>query len=151
MKRFTAFGAAVCSAVLLAAPLWAGGETAGNPEAQVYIVNLADGAEVSSPVRVVFGLSGMGVAPAGTEKENTGHHHLLIDRPPLGQGEDGEDEFSYGIPSDENHLHFGGGQTETTVELAPGPHTLQLVMGDLGHVPHSTPIVSDVITITVTE
>lgn len=151
MKRFTTFGAAVCSTVLLAAPLWAGGETVANPEAQVYIVNLADGAEVSSPVRVVFGLSGMGVAPAGTEKENTGHHHLLIDRPPLGQGEDGEDELSYGLPSDENHLHFGGGQTETTVELAPGSHTLQLVMGDMGHVPHSTPIVSDVITITVTE
>jgi len=151
MKRFTTLGAGLFSAALLASPLWAGGETAANPEARVYIVNLEDGAQVSSPVKVVFGLSGMGVAPAGTEKENTGHHHLLIDRPPLGQGEDGADELSYGIPADENHLHFGGGQTETTVELAPGAHTLQLVMGDLGHVPHSTPIVSEVITITVTD
>ena len=91
----------------------------------------------------------MGVAPAGTEKENTGHHHLLIDRPPMGQGEDGPDELSYGIPSDENHMHFGGGQTEVTLELAPGSHTLQLVLGDLGHVPHATPIMSEVITITV--
>ncbi|WP_122075714.1 DUF4399 domain-containing protein [Pseudophaeobacter sp. EL27] len=151
MKYFRTLGAAVCTTICLAVPLWAGGETTSNPEAKVYIVNLADGAEVSSPVMVVFGLSGMGVAPAGTEKENTGHHHLLIDRPPLGQGEDGADELSYGIPADENHLHFGGGQTEATVELAPGTHTLQLVMGDMGHVPHSTPIVSDVITITVTE
>ena len=151
MKYFRILGAAVCTTICLAAPLWAGGETTSNPEAKVYIVNLADGAEVSSPVMVVFGLSGMGVAPAGTEKENTGHHHLLIDRPPLGQGEDGADELSYGIPADENHLHFGGGQTETMVELTPGTHTLQLVMGDMGHVPHSTPIVSDVITITVTE
>ena len=151
MKRFTTLRVGLFSAALLASPLSAGGETAANPEARVYIVNLEDGAQVSSPVKVVFGLSGMGVAPAGTEKENTGHHHLLIDRPPLGQGEDGADELSYGIPADENHLHFGGGQTETTVELAPGAHTLQLVMGDLGHVPHSTPIVSEVITITVTD
>ena len=151
MKRFTILGAGLISAALLTSPLWAGGETAANPEARVYIVNLEDGAQVSSPVKVVFGLSGMGVAPAGTEKENTGHHHLLIDRAPLGQGEDGADELSYGIPADENHLHFGGGQTETMVELAPGAHTLQLVMGDLGHVPHSTPIVSEVITITVTD
>lgn len=135
----------------LTSPLWAGGETASNPDAKVYFVNLQDGASVSSPVTVVFGLSGMGVAPAGTEKENTGHHHLFIDRPALGQGEDGVDELSNGIPADENHVHFGGGQTETQVALSPGPHTLQLVLGDLGHVPHSTPIVSDVISITVME
>lgn len=151
MKCFRTLGAAVCTTICLAAPLWAGGETTSNPEAKVYIVNLSDGAEVSSPVKVVFGLAGMGVAPAGTEKDNTGHHHLFIDRPPLGQGEDGADELANGIPADEHHLHFGGGQTETMVELSPGPHTLQLVMGDMGHVPHSTPIVSDVITITVTQ
>ena len=91
----------------------------------------------------------MGVAPAGTEKENTGHHHLLIDRPPLGEGEDGADELAYGLPADDNHIHFGGGQTEVTLDLAAGEHTLQLVLGDVGHVPHATPIVSDVITITV--
>ncbi|MEX0317994.1 MAG: DUF4399 domain-containing protein [Ruegeria sp.] len=137
------------AACLLSAPVFAGGETPSNPDAQVYFVNLSDGDTVTSPVTVVFGLNGMGVAPAGTEKENTGHHHLLIDRPALGEGEDGADELSYGIPSDDNHLHFGGGQTEVTLELAPGSHTLQLVLGDHGHVPHATPIVSDVITITV--
>lgn len=134
---------------VLAGPLWAGGETPSNPDAQVYFVNLGDGDTVTSPVTVIFGLSGMGVAPAGTEVDNTGHHHLLIDRPPLGQGEDGADELSHGLPSDDNHRHFGGGQTEVTLDLAPGPHTLQLVLGDFGHVPHATPIVSEVITITV--
>ncbi|WP_377192247.1 DUF4399 domain-containing protein [Ruegeria meonggei] len=127
----------------------AGGETPSNPDAKVYFVNLADGDTVQSPVTVVFGLSGMGVAPAGTEKENTGHHHLLIDRPPIGQGEDGADELAYGLPADDSHMHFGGGQTEVTLELPSGEHTLQLVLGDAGHVPHATPIVSEVITITV--
>lgn len=143
--------AAVLALSLLAAPApaWAGGETPSNPDARVYFANLSDGDTVTAPVTVVFGLSGMGVAPAGTEKENTGHHHLLIDRPPLGQGEDGADELSNGLPSDDNHLHFGGGQTEVTLDLAPGQHTLQLVLGDYGHVPHATPVVSDVITITV--
>ncbi|MBO9451840.1 DUF4399 domain-containing protein [Tropicibacter sp. R16_0] len=141
--------AAILALTLLATPVWAGGETPSNPDARVYFANLSDGDTVSSPVTVVFGLSGMGVAPAGTEKENTGHHHLLIDRPPLGQGEDGADELSNGLPSDDNHLHFGGGQTEVTLDLSPGQHTLQLVLGDYGHVPHSTPVVSDVITITV--
>ncbi|WP_164660425.1 DUF4399 domain-containing protein [Tropicibacter sp. Alg240-R139] len=141
--------AAILALTLFAAPVWAGGETPSNPDARVYFASLSDGDTVSSPVTVVFGLSGMGVAPSGTEKENTGHHHLLIDRPPLGQGEDGTDELSNGIASDENHMHFGGGQTEVTLDLAPGQHTLQLVLGDYGHVPHSTPVVSDVITITV--
>lgn len=134
---------------LLSTAALAGGETAANPDARVYFVNLADGDTVTSPVTVVFGLSGMGVAPAGTEKDNTGHHHLLIDRPPLGQGEDGADELSNGLPADDNHRHFGGGQTETTLDLAPGAHTLQLVLGDYGHVPHATPVVSEVITIAV--
>ena len=140
------------TAMLLAcagSPLSAGGETPGNPDARVYFVNLADGDTVSSPVTVVFGLEGMGVAPAGTEKAMTGHHHLLIDRPPMGQGEDGAEELTYGIPADDNHVHFGGGQTETTVELSAGTHTLQLVLGDLNHVPHTMPVMSDVITITV--
>ncbi|MGV6804988.1 MAG: DUF4399 domain-containing protein [Ruegeria sp.] len=134
---------------LLASIAFAGGETASNPDAKVYFVNLSDGDTVTSPVTVVFGLSGMGVAPAGTEKENTGHHHLLIDRPPLGEGEDGADELANGLPSDENHMHFGGGQTQVTIDLPSGSHTLQLVLGDAGHVPHATPIVSDVITINV--
>jgi hypothetical protein len=124
-------------------------DTPSTPDAKVYFANLQDGATVASPVTIVFGLSGMGVAPAGTEKDNTGHHHLLIDRPPLGLGEDGADELTNGIPSDEHHMHFGGGQTEVTLELAPGSHSLQLVLGDLGHVAHKTPVMSEVITITV--
>ena len=125
------------------------GDTPSNPDAKVYFVNLQDGASVSSPVKVVFGLAGMGVAPAGVEKENTGHHHLLLNRPPIGQGEDGADELLSNLPADENHMHFGGGQTETVLELAPGTHTLQLVLGDVNHVPHDPPVYSDVITITV--
>ncbi len=137
-----------CLGVATSAPALAQ-ETPAPADARVYFVNLEDGATVTSPFKVVFGLSGMGVAPAGTEKENTGHHHLLIDRPPLGEGEDGEEELEFSLPSDGHHMHFGGGQTETTVELAPGTHTLQLVLGDLNHVPHKAPVVSNVITITV--
>ena len=138
----------ICLALMTSVAI-AGGETPSSPDASVYFVNLSDGDTVQSPVTVVFGLVGMGVAPAGTEAENTGHHHLLVNRPALGEGEDGADELAYGLPSDENHLHFGGGQTEVALELAPGEHTLQLVLGDAGHVPHATPIVSEVITITV--
>lgn len=134
---------------LLGLPAFGGGETAANPDARVYFVTPVDGDTVSSPFTVVFGLSGMGVAPAGTEKAMTGHHHLFINRPALGQGEDGADELAYSIPTDENHMHFGGGQTEVTLDLPAGSHTLQLVLGDAWHVPHTTPIVSPVITITV--
>jgi hypothetical protein len=124
----------------------------GTPSADgayVYFANLEDGAKVASPVKVIFALSGMGVAPAGTEKVNTGHHHLLIDRAPFGEGEDGADELIYGIPSDDNHRHFGGGQTEVVLDLTPGTHSLQMVLGDMGHVPHNKPVMSEVITITV--
>lgn len=125
------------------------GETASADGAVVYFVNIEDGAIVQSPVKVVFGLSGMGVAPAGTEKENTGHHHLLIDRPPIGEGADGAEELEYGLPADDQHKHFGGGQTEVMIDLAPGTHTLQLVLGDLNHVPHDPVVASEVISITV--
>lgn len=93
------------------------------------------------PFRVWFGLRNMGVAPKGVSFPNTGHHHLLIntDPPPAGQE----------IPSDRNHLHFGAGETETMVELPPGRHTLQLVMGDDKHVVQNPPVVSKKITITV--
>ncbi|MGD9295114.1 MAG: DUF4399 domain-containing protein [Roseobacter sp.] len=140
---------AIAAAFLLTPQTVAGGETPANPDAEVYVIDLADGQTVSSPVVVKFGLRGMGVAPAGTEKEMTGHHHVFVNRPPLGEGEDGADEFSNGIPSDENHVHFGGGQTETELDLPPGRHTLQLVLGDAGHVPHDPPVVSEVITIIV--
>ena len=132
----------------LTTPVFAQGTPAPDG-AEVYIVNLEDGATVTSPVKVVFGLSGMGVAPAGVEKENTGHHHLLLNRPPLGEGEEGSEELEYGLPADDNHIHFGGGQTQVTLDLPAGQHTMQLVMGDLNHVPHATPIASEVITITV--
>ena len=134
--------------LLMSTSLWAQGTPA--PEnATVYFIGLEDGDTVSSPVTVVFGLAGMGVAPAGTEKENTGHHHLLLNRPPIGEGEEGAEELEYGLPADDNHIHFGGGQTQTTIDLPAGTHTMQLVLGDLNHIPHSPPVASEVITITV--
>ncbi len=117
--------------------------------ARVYFANLSDGDTVSGPVKVIFGLSGMGVAPAGIALKNTGHHHLLVNRAPMGEGDSGGAELSVPVPADDNHLHFGGGQTETTVELPAGTHTLQLVVGDHLHIPHSPPVMSGVITITV--
>ncbi|WP_101068374.1 DUF4399 domain-containing protein [Roseovarius salinarum] len=142
------FAAALTAAIAVAMP--AAAERTPAPEgAEVYFVNLEDGVTVTSPVTVVFGLKGMGVAPAGTDKARTGHHHLLIDRPPLGEGQAGADELSMPLPADDHHVHFGGGQTQTTVELAPGEHTLQLVVGDRNHIPHEPPVTSDVITITV--
>lgn len=127
--------------LLLAIPVWA--QAAGTPSAQnakVYIVSPHDGETVSSPVKIVFGLSGMGVAPAGTDKENTGHHHLIID---------GESLPDFSKPMGPDVKHFGGGQTETSVTLEPGTHTLQLVLGDKNHVPHNPPLVSEKITIHV--
>jgi hypothetical protein len=107
----------------------------------VFILSPADGATVTSPLTVTFGISEYVVAPAGTQEPNTGHHHLLVDTdlPALDQP----------IPSDDNHIHFGKGQTETTLELAPGSHTLRLLLGDGSHVPHNPPLVSESITITV--
>jgi hypothetical protein len=115
----------------------------------VYFIDLEDGATVSAPVVVRMGVNGMGVAPAGTEKEGTGHHHLLLNRPPMGEGADGAEEWTYGIAADDNHIHYGGGQTETALDLAPGTHTLQMVFGDMNHVPFGPQMVSQVITITV--
>ncbi|MEM8580642.1 MAG: DUF4399 domain-containing protein [Pseudomonadota bacterium] len=138
------------AALIAVAPLAAfAGDTPAPEGAKVYFVNLEDGATVSSPVTVIFGLEGMGVAPAGTEKEKTGHHHLLLNRPSLGEGPDGGDELLFGIPADDNHIHFGGGQTQVTLDLPAGEHTMQLVLGDLNHVPHDPPIMTEVITITV--
>ena len=110
--------------------------------AKVYFLAPANGAEVKGPVKVVFGLApAMGVAPAGTQKENTGHHHLLIDNPPV--------DTTAPLPTSEQVKHFGNGQTETTVTLKPGKHTLQLVLGDWKHQPHNPPVMSEIITITV--
>jgi hypothetical protein len=118
-------------------------QTPAPPNAVVYFINLKDGDRVTSPFKIQFGLSGMGVAPAGVEKPNTGHHHLLIDTTLT------PEQFHEAIPADERHLHFGGGQTETMLTLAPGRHTLQLVLGDWSHVPFNPPIVSPVITVDV--
>ncbi|MEZ4333253.1 MAG: DUF4399 domain-containing protein [Myxococcota bacterium] len=117
--------------------------TARPDSAQVYFISPADGAKLRSPVLVLFGLRDMGVAPAGVVLEKTGHHHLIVDAPipPAGLP----------IPKDEHHRHFGGGQTEVSLPLAPGKHTLQLLLGDHNHVPHDPPVVSERITIEVIE
>lgn len=121
----------------------AAAQTPSPPGARVYFINLKDGADMTSPFLVQFGLSGMGVAPAGVEKPNTGHHHLLIDAKLT------DEEMKAPIPVDDKHKHFGGGQTEATVTLPPGKHTLQLVLADWSHIPHSPPVMSEPITITV--
>jgi len=110
--------------------------------AEVYFISPQDGDTVSSPVTIRFGLSGMGVAPAGTDRDGTGHHHLLIDVENL-------PGLVLPVPNDEHHRHFGGGQTETVLELEPGKHSLQLLLGDWMHVPHDPAVTSKKITITV--
>lgn len=133
-------------ATLMAFPALAR-DTPSTPGTTVFFVGLEDGATVSSPVTLYFGLQGMGVAPAGVEWDGTGHHHLLVNT--AAYGPDTLDVFNDGIPADDNHQHFGGGQTQTTLELPAGTHTLQLVLGDHFHVPHADPIYSSQITITV--
>lgn len=115
--------------------------TASAEGAAVTILSPPDGAVLSSPVKVVFGLQAMGLAPAGDYTPNTGHHHLLVDvpAPDLGQV----------IPKDANHLHFGQGQYEAEITLAPGSHTLQLLFADGNHLPHNPPLMSPPITIIV--
>jgi len=119
-----------------------GGPTPAPAAAAAYFIDLKDGATVGPTTTIHFGLRGMGVAPAGSDKADSGHHHLLIDveLPPLDRP----------IPNDFNHLHFGAGQTEADVRLAPGAHTLQLLLGDKNHVPHSPPVMSERIRVTVT-
>ena len=110
---------------------------------KVYFINLKDGDELKSPFLIQFGLSGKGIAPAGIDIDNTGHHHLLIN----------VDEVNYSmpIPSSKQHLHFGLGQTETILSLPPGKHKLQLILGDKYHVPHDPPLVSEIIEVKVVE
>ena len=134
MKRLALIGT-----LLISATAWAA--TPAPEGAEVYFISPTNGETVSSPVTVRFGLKNMGVAPAGVEMAATGHHHLVIDAelPPL----------MIPVPTSENYVHFGMGQTETTIELAPGTHTLQLVMGDHLHIPFDPPVISEQITITV--
>lgn len=110
-------------------------------QAKLYFIEPREGAEVAGPVAVKFGLAGMGVAPAGTEKKDTGHHHLLINQRFV--------DPMQPLPMDDKHRHFGGGQTETVITLPPGRHTLQLILGDHNHIPHNPMVASEVITITV--
>ncbi len=110
--------------------------------ARAYIITPKDGKTVNKKFTVRFGLKGMGVAPAGIDKENTGHHHLLIDVDKL-------PGLDLPLAASDNIRHFGGGQTQVTLELSPGKHTLQLVLGDWIHLAHSPPVVSKKITITV--
>ncbi len=139
-KRFVlAMGLA---AALVTAPAFA--ERIPAPEgAKAYIIAPTEGSTVSNPVTIRFGLEGMGVAPAGVEKEKTGHHHLLINVEPSSIDMDNP------LPADDNHRHFGGGQTEVTLDLPAGTHKLILLLGDHNHVPHDPPIMSGPITITV--
>ncbi len=152
--------AGMAAAVLIAAPVY-GQPSAGKPPAQEPAGSASEFKRTPAPagaycyigwpndgqvlrtthIKVWFGTRGFGVAPAGTNKANTGHHHLLIDTPlpPMDQP----------IPNDKNHLHFGLGQTETFIDLPPGTHTLQLLMGDADHVPHDPPVMSKKITIRV--
>ncbi len=124
-------------------PTLAGGykKVAAPAGATVYFVNLKDGDAVTSPALIQFGLRGLGVAPAGVEKENTGHHHLLIDV--------AEIDVNNALPMTDSIRHFGGGQTETRVELKPGTHTLQLLLADHNHIPLHPAVISERITITV--
>ena len=110
--------------------------------ARVYFIEPADGAITSATFKVKFGLQAMGVAPAGANIKNTGHHHLLIDTKVL-------PDMSKSLPASDQVKHFGGGQTETQLTLAPGVHTLQLLLGNHVHIPHNPPVLSKKITITV--
>jgi hypothetical protein len=145
MERFAMRMFVVTAALALAATAaWAQDRTPSPADAQVYIISPKDGAKVSSPVVVQFGLKGMGIAPAGVKFDNTGHHHLLIDT-------DAPADLNAPLPASDGVVHFGKGQTETTVKLTPGKHTLQLLLGDSAHVPHNPPVISKKITVTVTQ
>src|SRR6266852_412234 len=120
------------------------GQSPAPAGAHTYIINLKNGDTVTSPFKVQFGLtSNMGVAPAGVDKGNVGHHHLLIDTTLTAE------EMTQPLISDAQHIHFGKGQTETTVTLPPGKHTLQLVLANGTHIPFNPPVQAEFITITV--
>ncbi len=130
---------------LLCTPLVQASDVPPSPapaNATAYIISPADGEVVGTTVTVKFGLQGMGVAPAGVDRPNTGHHHLLIN---------GEKLPPLDAPMGAEVMHFGGGQTEKTITLSPGQHTLQLILGNHLHIPHTPPVISEKITITVVE
>lgn len=129
--------------VTVSTPTLAAGyvKVAATPGSALYFVNLKNGDTIASPVLIQFGLRGMGVAPAGVEKAGTGHHHLLIDVAEL--------DVNAPIAVSDQLRHFGLGQTEVTLDMKPGQHTLQLLMGDQNHIPHHPVVMSERITITV--
>ena len=139
--RWVAIGS---GALLLSAALTAAAQvprTKAPAGARLYFISPKDGETLTTPLTVRFGLTAMGVAPAGVAYEGTGHHHLIVDAP--------LPPMHLPIPKDAKNLHFGNGQTETTLELAPGAHTLQLLLGDANHSPHDPPVMSQPIRITV--
>ena len=127
--------------ILLLTPTAIVAASSADSSAKLYFISPADGETVQNLVVVRFGLKNMGVAPAGTDVANTGHHHLLIDTD--------LPTMNLPITKDDKHRHFGGGQTEASIELSPGKHTLQLLLGDFSHIPHNPPVASKQITITV--
>lgn len=118
------------------------GDTPISADAKVYFIWPKNGAVLrEGQVWVRFGLRNAGVAPAGVDHENTGHHHLIVDAE--------MPSFDEEVPADQNYVHFGKGQSEALIELSPGQHTLQLLFADHLHVPHNPPIHSEKITVTV--
>jgi len=140
MKSF--MSRAVLAGLLLGTSMLATAATPAPKGAEVFIVSPEDGATVPQEFKVRFGVKQIALAPANDRTPNTGHHHLLIDVDKLPAA-------GTAIPSDANHMHFGMAQTEATIKLAPGKHTLQLELGDFVHVPFDPPIVSKKITVTV--
>ena len=144
IKRSLAFVALclTCFLSLLVSPVYAVALSSAPESAAAYIISPSNGETVSSPFIVQFGLSGMGIAPAGIDRPNTGHHHLLIDVDEL-------PSLTEPLQGSEQVLHYGAGQTETELSLTPGAHTLQLVLGNYSHIPHDKPVISEKITVTV--
>lgn len=139
MKRLTlALAAGLIATVGLAQD-----RSAAPAGAEVYLIAPQDGAKIHGPVTVRFGLKGMGVAPAGVKFDNTGHHHLLIDT------DLSDVKLDAPLPATDKIVHFGKGQTETTLTLAPGKHTLELLLADFQHLSFEPPLHSKKITITV--
>ena len=132
----------VLVAVTMMLPIPVVAQTPAPRDAVVYIITPRDGQKVRSPITVRFGLRNMGITRAGDATANMGHHHLLVDvTDPVNPSEP--------LPTDRKHLHFGAGQTETQLDLPPGKHTLQLVLGDAEHKPFNPPVASSKVTITV--
>ena len=141
LKRRPAATAAFIAVIVAASAIAALPRTASVPGARVFFITPADGATVSSPVKVEFGIEGMTVVKAGDDAPGSGHHHLLVDT--------GLPDPGLPIPADENHIHFGDGSTSTELTLTPGTHTLQLLLGDHLHIPHDPPVTSETISIMV--